>query len=116
MKLENTHICQSFKYRGIGNFCRQAKEDYERKNGSSQDLHFVIASSGNAGLAAACAAQALGVKCTVILPEGASSKIVDVFAVQNAKVRLAGRFYAEAALAAREYVKTESGGCVITGS
>lgn len=48
----------------ISHFIKKAKENH------GPSIHLIIASGGNAGLAAACAAHTLDVKCTVVLPEG----------------------------------------------
>ncbi|KAF8270353.1 tryptophan synthase beta subunit-like PLP-dependent enzyme [Lactarius quietus] len=62
LKLENLQPSHSFKYRGVSHFIQRALATH----GST--LHVVCASGGNAGLAAACASQALGVPCTIYLP------------------------------------------------
>ena len=54
---------QSFKYRGISHFIQEAKQ----KHGG--DLRIVAASSGNAGLAAACASKILFLDCTVFVTQ-----------------------------------------------
>ena len=86
----------SFKYRGISHFVKWAQQKH------GPNTHAIIASGGNAGLAAACAANILGVKYTVYLPEGAAQNTIDLLEAQNAKVVIAGRFYAEAFKAAQE--------------
>ncbi|KAL1742798.1 tryptophan synthase beta subunit-like PLP-dependent enzyme [Schizophyllum fasciatum] len=96
LKLENLQPSHSYKYRSIANFVRWAKEKH------GPNTHAVIASGGNAGLAAACSANILGVKCTVFLPEGAAQNTIDLMEGQNAQVVVKGRFYAEAFKAAQE--------------
>lgn len=64
----------------------------------------MIASGGNAGLAAACAANALQVKCTVYLPEGATQTTKDLLRRHNAEVIVAGNHYAEALKVAQSVV------------
>ncbi|KAF8061480.1 tryptophan synthase beta subunit-like PLP-dependent enzyme [Lyophyllum atratum] len=102
LKLENLHPSHSFKYRGISLFVQRAKEAH----GSS--THLVIASGGNAGLATACVANALQVKCSVYLPEGATRSTLDILRRQNAEVVVVGRHYAEALQAARVAVELET--------
>lgn len=68
--------------------------------------HLVIASGGNAGLAAASAARILGVPITIFVPEE-QAKIVHMFERHNAhggvEVRVGGENYAAAAKAAKEF-------------
>jgi len=69
----------------------------------------VIASGGNAGLAAACAAKLLKVKCSVYLPEGATQRTLEVLRREQADVIVTGRFYAEALKVAKQVVEQGSG-------
>ncbi|KAI5825556.1 tryptophan synthase beta subunit-like PLP-dependent enzyme [Schizophyllum commune Tattone D] len=101
LKLEYLQPSHSFKYRGISHFVKWAQQKH------GPNTHAIIASGGNAGLAAACAANILGVKCTVYLPEGAAQNTIDLLEAQNAKVVIAGRFYAEAFKAAQEAAASE---------
>ncbi|MDQ1596224.1 MAG: threonine dehydratase [Arthrobacter pascens] len=64
----------------------------------------VAASGGNAGLANAYAAAALGVPATVFVPENAPRVKVERLLAYNATVRQAGSEYIEAYEAAQEYV------------
>jgi threonine dehydratase len=64
----------------------------------------VAASGGNAGLANAYAAAALGVPATVFVPENAPRVKVERLLAYNATVRQAGAEYVEAYGAAMEYV------------
>jgi threonine dehydratase len=68
----------------------------------------VAASGGNAGLANAYAAAALGVPATVFVPENAPRVKVERLVAYNATVRQVGAEYAEAFAAAMQYVE-ESG-------
>ena len=92
---------QSFKTRGISHFIQKAVE----KHGAG--VHLVAASGGNAGLAAACAAHTLGVRCTVYLPTGVSAPTIDFMRKLGAEVVIRGSFYLEALRAAREAVDAE---------
>ena len=67
----------------------------------------VIASGGNAGLAAACAAKVLQIKCTVFLPDGATQNTRELLLRQNAEVVVCGRHHAEALQAAQSVVDRE---------
>lgn len=91
----------SFKSRGISLFAQRAKEVY----GSS--VHLVIASGGNAALAAACAARSLDVRCTVCIPDGAAQSTLNLLRRENAKVVVGGKHYAEALRAAKQVVDAE---------
>jgi hypothetical protein len=67
--------------------------------------HLVIASAGNAGLAAASAAGILGVPCTVFVPDE-QANIVHLFSRHgsNIEVRVGGKDYMAASKAARAFV------------
>ncbi|THU95033.1 tryptophan synthase beta subunit-like PLP-dependent enzyme [Dendrothele bispora CBS 962.96] len=101
LKLELLHPPHSFKHRGISLFAYRALEKY------GKDVHLVIASGGNAGYAAACAARNLGIRCTVYLPNGAAPSTIKVLEEQYAEVVVIGRFYAEAVEKAKETVSKE---------
>lgn len=98
-RCQNLHPSHSFKYRGISHFIQQAKN----KHGAS--LHAIIASGGNAGLAAACAARDLGVRCTVYLPKGAAEPTLRFLKQQNACVVIAGEIYSDALAVAKQALK-----------
>ena len=85
----------------MSHFVQRAKD----KHGPT--LHTVIASGGNAGLAAACAARALDVKCTVYLPLGAAETTISFLLQQSARVVVTGAFYSEALAAARKAVEQD---------
>ena len=71
------------------------------------NVHLVAASGGNAGLATACAARAIGVRATIVLPQGASASTLAFFKMEGAAVRVGGDCYQQALDAALEFVKTE---------
>jgi L-serine/L-threonine ammonia-lyase len=71
-------------------------------------VHIIIASGGNAGLAAAWAAHVLRVRCTVFLPEGVSQPTIDFLKKQGAQVVIAGKSYLEALRKAEEVVDKEN--------
>lgn len=64
--------------------------------------HVVIASGGNAGIAAALAAAGMGKSCTVVVPESAPHTKVAAMWSHGAEVRWHGTTYAEAYDHARE--------------
>ncbi|KAG6376069.1 tryptophan synthase beta subunit-like PLP-dependent enzyme [Boletus reticuloceps] len=90
LKLENLQPSQSFKYRGISLRVQELKAQH------GPALHVFIASGGNAGLAAAVAARALGVRCTVYLPVVVSKDTQDLLRKQGASVVLVGQIHSDA--------------------
>jgi len=70
-------------------------------------VHLVIASGGNAGLAAACAARTLGLRCSVFIPEGATKSTLQLLEGEKAEVIVTGRHYAEALKVAQEMVEKD---------
>ncbi|KAH9842922.1 tryptophan synthase beta subunit-like PLP-dependent enzyme [Rhodofomes roseus] len=107
LKLEYLQPAQSFKSRGISYFVLHAR----RRHGPG--VHVIIASGGNAGLAAACAAKALGLRCTVFLPEGVSASTVEFLKREGAEVVTAGKIYLDALRAAEKAVETQSNAVMI---
>ncbi|KAI0720836.1 tryptophan synthase beta subunit-like PLP-dependent enzyme [Cerioporus squamosus] len=101
LKLETLQPPQSFKARGISHFAQHAV----RTRGPG--VHLLIASSGNAGLAAAWAAKALGVKCTVYLPHGVSQSTIDFMRKDGAEVVVEGSYYLEAYRRAQQAVEAD---------
>jgi L-serine/L-threonine ammonia-lyase len=95
---------QSFKYRGISKFAQQCKKKY------GPSVHLMIASGGNAGLAAAVAGRILGVKCTVFLPINVSTDTQQALRKQGAEVVLIGEVYSETLIALRDAVKKDING------
>ncbi len=87
LKLEHLQRGGSFKARGMFNRMRALP---------IPAAGVVIASGGNAGIAVATAAQALGVPCEVFLPELASPAKRQALAALNAQVVVAGAAYADA--------------------
>ena len=90
-----------FKARGAFNRLLAARARGELDPGDG----VVAASGGNAGLANAYAAAALGVPATVFVPENAPRVKVERLLGYNATVRQVGAEYAEAFAAATEYVE-----------
>lgn len=79
----------------MSHFVQKAVRDH------GPDVHCIVASGGNAGLATACAAKALGVRCTVFLPRGVSSSTLAFFKQEEADVREIGECYQDALEAAQ---------------
>lgn len=96
LKLEQLQRAGSFKARGMFNRLRSAE-----RAGQLPAAGVVIASGGNAGIAAATAAQALGVRCEVFVPELSSAAKRAALAALGAEVVVGGAAYAEALAACR---------------
>ncbi|KAH8927376.1 tryptophan synthase beta subunit-like PLP-dependent enzyme [Atractiella rhizophila] len=76
LKLENVQPSGSFKSRGISHFLQSVHL------ASDGEIHPIIASGGNAGLACACSAVALGLKrCTVVVSSTTSDEMIARLAV-----------------------------------
>ena len=99
LKLEHLQIGGSFKARGMFNRMRSLP---------IPAAGVVIASGGNAGIAVACAARALGVRCEVFLPELSSAAKRQALATLQAHVVVGGAAYNDA-LAACLLRQQESG-------
>ena len=99
LKLEHLQVGGSFKARGMFNRMRA---------NPVPDAGVVIASGGNAGIAVAVAAQALGVRCEVFVPESAPRAKRDKLAELGAVLNVGGAGYAEA-LAASLLRQAETG-------
>jgi threonine dehydratase len=97
LKLEQTQHTGSFKARGAFNRILSAKED-----GGIPGAGVVAASGGNAGLAAAYASAALGLRAEVFVPTTAPEVKVRRLAALGATVRQVGEIYGDAYEAALE--------------
>lgn len=93
LKLEHLQVGGSFKSRGMLN--RMLSQPIPASG-------VIIASGGNAGIAAASAARALGVPCEVFLPEVASLTKRERLRSLGAHVVVGGATYAEALLACEQ--------------
>ena len=87
LKLEHTQVGGSFKARGMFNRMRAL---------TIPEAGVVIASGGNAGIAVATAARAMGVPCQVFLPEVSSPAKRAALAGLGAQAVVAGAAYADA--------------------
>lgn len=99
LKLEQLQVGGSFKARGMFNRMRALP---------LPAAGVVVASGGNAGIAVATAARALGVPCEVFVPEVASAAKRAALAALGARVVVHGAAYADA-LAASQRRQRESG-------
>lgn len=91
MKLEHVQHTGSFKARGAFNRILSARE-----HGELPESGVIAASGGNAGVAVAHAAAALGVVAEVFVPETAPEVKVRKLAALGARVRQVGRIYGDA--------------------
>lgn len=87
LKLEHLQVGGSFKARGMFNRMR---------SNPLPEAGVVIASGGNAGIAVAVAAQALGVRCEVFVPEASSPAKRDKLVELGAVLTVTGASYADA--------------------
>ncbi|HEX3196783.1 MAG TPA: threonine/serine dehydratase [Propionibacteriaceae bacterium] len=102
LKCEFLQYTGVFKTRGAFNRLLAARDRGEL----DPSVGVVIASGGNAGLANAYAAAALGVRATVFVPETAPLVKIDRIRDYGADVRQVGTEYAEAHEAAIDYANT----------
>ena len=93
LKLEHLQVGGSFKARGMFNRMRA---------NPVPEAGVVIASGGNAGIAVAVAAKAMGVRCEVFVPETASPAKRDKLAELGAVLSVVGASYADALAASLE--------------
>lgn len=100
LKLDALQPSGSFKMRGIGAECQAAY----RRHGDQ--THIIIASGGNAGLAAATASKTLGVKCTVFLPTSTEPHVVDQLESLGAKTTLGGSSWTDSDQSGRKFALT----------
>ncbi|XP_067932370.1 serine dehydratase-like [Watersipora subatra] len=88
LKLENCQPAASFKIRGIGLLCSEAK-----RAGSSR---IICSSGGNAGLAAAYASRKLDMPCKIFVPGSTSEATVEKLRAENAEVEVVGKVWDDA--------------------
>lgn len=88
LKLDALQPSGSFKLRGVGHAC----ETY-RARGAQR---FLSSSGGNAGLAVAYAARALGVPAVIVVPETTSARAKQLLAAEGAEVIVHGASWQEA--------------------
>ncbi|KAL3474634.1 tryptophan synthase beta subunit-like PLP-dependent enzyme [Aspergillus californicus] len=107
LKLENTQPSGSFKSRAMGN---QILSHLQNPLHAGKQIHFFASSGGNAGLAAVCAAKALGYPCTVVVPVSTKSLMVEKLRKAGARdvVRF-GETFSEAGEFMKEVLMKGSG-------
>lgn len=88
LKLDNVQPTGSFKIRGVGHLCQKAAE----KNCK----HFVCSSGGNAGLAAAYAAQKLQIPATILVPSSTPLFTIERLEEYGALVEVVGKVWDDA--------------------
>jgi len=93
LKLEHLQVGGSFKARGMFNRMRA---------NPVPEAGVVIASGGNAGIAVAVAAKAMGVRCEVFVPETSSQAKRDKLAELGAVLTVTGASYGDALAASLE--------------
>ncbi|KAH7101635.1 tryptophan synthase beta subunit-like PLP-dependent enzyme [Auriculariales sp. MPI-PUGE-AT-0066] len=108
LKLETLQPSYSFKYRGMLHFIQHVKQT----KGTS--AHIVIASSGNAAIAAACAAKGVGLRCTTFMPADTPPAVVDYIRRQGAEAHLEGVEYYHALKAAERFVEDDSSRTIVS--
>ena len=67
----------------------------------------IAASGGNAGIAVACVANRLGIKCTVFIPNGASPDTVNFLKREGSEVIVGGDYYLQALRMAEDAVAAD---------
>ncbi|KAH7946695.1 L-serine dehydratase/L-threonine deaminase-like [Rhipicephalus sanguineus] len=101
IKMDNVQPSGSFKIRGMGVLCQDAK-----RQGASK---VVIASGGNAGMAVAYGARQLGMECVVVISDNVPHRMVDKLKLEGARVEVRGNSWDDADVRAREIVAQEGG-------
>lgn len=86
LKLENTQPSGSFKTRGLGQYIAREVS----KLGPQDSAHIFSSSGGNAGLAAAHAARALSLPCTVVVPKTTKQAMVERIRKTGAVIQVVG--------------------------
>ena len=81
--------------------------DETEKCGKVEDMLNGDGEGGKAGLAAACASKALGLRCTVFLPEGVDASTIEFMQREGAEIVTAGKIYLEALKAAEKAVAAD---------
>ncbi|KAL2025061.1 hypothetical protein VTK56DRAFT_63 [Thermocarpiscus australiensis] len=107
LKLENVQPSGSFKSRGVGNMMSRALASSSTSSDPTQPadpraVHFYCSSGGNAGLACATTATALGSAATIVVPTSTSAFMVAKLRELGAEVIQTGASWAEADAYLRE--------------
>jgi threonine dehydratase len=72
-----------------------------------EKVHCVIASTGNAALAAAWTCKRLGVRCAIFVPEGCPEALLDTLRSEGAEVQISGTVYPESLASAQEFMRND---------
>lgn len=88
LKMEALQPAGSFKNRGVGHAC-----SVYASRGATR---FISSSGGNAGIACAYAGRKLGIAVTVVVPETASQRAIDLIRQEQAEVIVHGASFQEA--------------------
>ncbi|PWN49403.1 hypothetical protein IE53DRAFT_363175 [Violaceomyces palustris] len=99
LKLDCLQPSRSFKIRGVGRVCLSALADHGR------DCLLVSSSGGNAGLALATSAKALGMACAVYVPDTTEAKVIETLRGLGSEVVVSGHVWDQADEKARERVE-----------
>lgn len=102
LKMDTLQPSGSFKIRGHGHLCSHAAQ-----NGTSR---FVCSSGGNAGAAVAYAANALGLRATIVIPKTTPAFMIQRLRNVGAEVIVHGDVWDEADARAKEIVASDDGG------
>jgi L-serine/L-threonine ammonia-lyase len=101
IKLESLQPTGSFKLRGVGRACEEA-----RAGGATR---FVSSSGGNAGLAVAWAGRVLGVPVRIVVPSTTSQRMIGKMRDEGAQVQVHGNAWDDAHEEALRLVAAEGG-------
>lgn len=105
LKYEFLQPSGSFKSRGIGYLVKKSYEEAQRAGGKT--LAIFSSSGGNAGLAAATAAQTFSINCTVVVPQTTKSRMIEKIRKTGAEVLVYGGHWGMADEYLREVVMKE---------
>ncbi|RIJ77293.1 pyridoxal-phosphate dependent enzyme [Nakamurella silvestris] len=97
LKLEQLQVSGTFKARGAFTAVRRMQAGNSRHTGG-----FIIASGGNAGIAAAVACRSIGAELTVVAPRWAPASKVDRLRALGARVVLDGETHVQTHLVVKE--------------
>lgn len=100
LKLESSQPCGSFKARGVGLACSNARD-----KGAT---NLVSSSGGNAGLAVAYSGRKLGMPVTVVVPKTTKKRAIDLIESESARVIVTGENWDEAHAYASELVAKDT--------
>jgi len=100
LKLDALQPSGSFKIRGIGLLCNKVVKEKNVK-------HLICSSGGNAGKSVAYAGRKLGIKTTIVLPQGIPQEVQEKIRDEGALVIEHGNIWNDADILAREIAEKE---------